>query len=61
MSGRSFFTESGEVLAHAAQRGCGFPIPASIQGQAGQGPRQPDLVLDLTVGNSACGRGVGTW
>jgi len=29
MSGK-FFNESGEVMAQAAQRGCGCPIPGSV-------------------------------
>ena len=32
-----------------------------VHGQVGWGPGQSDLVLDLAVGNPACGRGVGTW
>jgi len=38
----------GEALAQVAQRG-------NIQGQVGQGPEQPDLVVDV----SARGREVG--
>ena len=34
--------------------------PGGVQGQAGCGPEQSDLVLDPAVGNSACGTGVGT-
>jgi len=44
---------------------CGCPIPGGVQGQAGWGPGQPDLlsdlVSDLVVGNPAhgvCGGGV---
>lgn len=34
-------------------------IPGDIQGQVRQGPRQPDLVLDLVViGSPACDRGL---
>jgi len=47
------------VLAQAAQRGCGCPIPGGVQGQAGWGPGQPEL-LDLAAGNPACGRRLGT-
>ena len=37
--------ESGEALAHAAQRSCGCPIPGGVQDQVlGWGPGQPDLV-----------------
>ena len=50
---------SGEVLAQAAQRGCGCPIPGSVQGQVGWGPGQPGLVLDTEVGGPVCGREVG--
>jgi len=46
------FTESGEVLEQAAQRGCGCPIPGDVQGQVGWGPGQPGLV----VGDPAQGR-----
>ena len=39
-----FFTvvkkQSGEVLAQAAQRGCGCPVPGGVQGQVGCGPGQ---------------------
>ena len=50
--------EGSEVLARAAQRGCGCPIPGSVQGQAEWGPGQSDLVLNLAVGYPACGRGL---
>ena len=48
--------EGGEALAQVAQRGCGCPIPGSVQGQAGWGFEQPGLV----EGVPAHGRGVGT-
>ena len=48
--------QSGEVLAQAAQRGCGYPIPGGVQGQGGWGPGQPGVVPDLEVGVPACGR-----
>ena len=32
----------------------------SVQSQAGWGAGQPDLVLDLVIGNSAEGREIGT-
>ena len=35
---------SGETLEQVAQRGCGWPLPGSIQGQAGWGFEQPGLV-----------------
>ena len=46
---RKFFTEQ------VAQRGCGCPIPGSVQGQAGWGFEQPGRV----EGVPAHGRGVG--
>ena len=42
------------MLAQAAQRGCGCPIPGGVQGQDGWGPGQPGLVPDQEVG----GRGL---
>ena len=51
--------DSGEVLAQAAQRGCGCPIPGDVQGQVGWGPGQPGLVLSVKVGSPACGGRVG--
>jgi len=39
-----FYHEGGETLAQVAQRGSGGPIPGSVQGQAGWGFEQPDLV-----------------
>ena len=54
-----FFTESGEVLEQAAQRGCGCPVPGGVQGQVGWGPGQPGLVLNVEVGGPARGRVVG--
>jgi len=47
------------VLAQAAQRGCGCTVPESVQGQVRLGPEQPSLVLNVEVGDPACGRGVG--
>jgi len=38
-----FYTEGGESLAQAAQRGCGGSIPGNIQGEVGQGSEQPGL------------------
>ena len=52
-------SESGEVLAQAAQRGCGYPVPGGVQGEVGWGPGQPGLVLNVEVGGPACGGGVG--
>ena len=51
--------KSGEVLAQAAQRGCGCPILGGIQDQVGWGPGQPGLVLDTEVHGPAYSRGVG--
>ena len=36
--------EGSEELEQVAQRGCGCPIPGSVQGQAGWGFEQPGLV-----------------
>jgi len=44
----------GSLLQQVAQGGCGCPIPAGIQGQAGCGSGQPGLV----VGNPAHSRGL---
>ena len=52
-----FHTEGGEALEQVAQGGCGCPIPAGIQSQAGCGSGQPGLV----VGDPAHSRGVETW
>jgi len=48
--------KSGEALAQVAQRGCGCPLPGSVQGQAGWGFGQPALV----EGVPDRGRGLGT-
>ena len=53
---RKIFTESGEALEQAAQRGCGCSIPGGVQGQVGWGPEQPGLVPGLEVGGPACGK-----
>jgi len=50
------FTQGGEALKHVAQRICGCPIPASVQGQLGWGFEQPCLV----EGAPAYGRSTGT-
>jgi len=57
MSGGSFYRESGEVLAQAAQRGCGHSVPGGVQGQAGWGPGPPGPVPEMEVGGPACGGG----
>lgn len=46
VQGRSCHYESGGTLAQIAQGGGGCPVPANIQGQAGQGFEPPDLVED---------------
>ena len=48
------YCEGGAALEQVAQRGCGCPLPGSVQGQAGWGFEQPDLVKDVP----ACGKGV---
>ena len=50
----NFHSEGGDTLEQVAQGGCGCPIPEGIQGQAGCGSKQPDLV----VGGPAHSRGV---
>ena len=45
------------MLEQAVQRACGCSIPGGVQGQAGWGPGQPGLVLDMEVGGPACVRG----
>jgi len=42
-----FYSEGGEALEQAAQRGGGGPIPGNIQGQVGQGSEQLGLVEDV--------------
>ena len=39
-------SESGETVEQASRRGGRCPIPGNIQGQAGQGSEQPNLVVD---------------
>ena len=51
-------SQSSEVLAQAAQRGCGCLVPRGVQGQVGWAPGQPGLVLNVEVGGPACGRGL---
>ncbi|GAB0203618.1 mitochondrial enolase superfamily member 1 [Grus japonensis] len=50
------YCEGGEALEQVAQRGCGSPLPGSVQGQVGGGFGQRGLV----EGVPAYGRGVGT-
>ena len=42
-----FYDEGGETLEQVAQGGCTCPITGNIQGQAGRGSEQPDLVEDV--------------
>ena len=52
--------ESGEVLEQLPREAVDAPsIPRGGQGQAGWGPGQPGLVLDVEVGGPACDGGVG--
>ena len=44
-----------ETLEQIAQRGCGCPLPGSIQGQAGQGFEQHGLVGDVPAYSSGDG------
>ena len=39
-----FYSEDGEALAQAAQKGCQFCIPGGIQGRVRWDPGQTDLV-----------------
>ena len=52
------FTEGGEALAQAAQRGCGCHIPGGVHSQVGWGPGQPVPMPNLMVGNPAHSRGL---
>ena len=54
-----FWVRTNCVYSQAAQRGCGCPVPAGVQGQVGWGPGQPSLVLNVKVGGPACGGGAG--
>ena len=44
------------MLAQAAQRACGCPIPGGVQDQVGWGRGQPGLVLNVEVDGPAFGR-----
>ena len=52
---KKFFTVRVVRLEQVAQRGCGCPLPGSIQGQAGWVFEQPGL-----MGVPAYSRGIGT-
>ena len=41
--------EGGETLEQVAQRGCGCPLPGSIQGQAGWDCEQPGLEGEVSL------------
>ena len=49
-----FHAEGGDTPEQVAQGGCGCPIPAGIQGQAGCGSGQPGLL----VGDPSHSRGL---
>ena len=55
-----FFTKSLVRPWHSCPEELWMPHPKGIQGQAGWGPGQPDLVLDLVVDNPAYCWRVGT-
>ena len=55
LRGEVLYRASGEVLAQAAHRGCGCPVPGGVQGWAGWGPGQPGLVIHVEVGGPAFG------
>lgn len=38
------YSDGGETLTQATQRGYECPVPGGVQGQAGWSPGQPDLV-----------------
>jgi len=49
IQGKSLHSVGGKALKQAALR-CGWcPIPRDIQGEAGSGPRQSDLAVDVPV------------
>ena len=47
--------EGGEVLEQVAQRGCGCPLPGSVQDQVGWGFEQPGLVEGIPAHGSGVG------
>jgi len=44
------------LTPYIAQRGCGCPVPGSVQGQVGWGSGQPSLVLHMKGGGPDCGK-----
>ena len=49
-----FYSEGSEALEQVAQR-CGLcPTPGDCQGEAGAGPGQPDIAVDVPI----CYKGV---
>ena len=53
-----FFTDRLVMCWNSCPERCGCPIPGGVQGQAGWGPGQPGLVLNVKVGDPAHGRGL---
>jgi len=54
------YYESGEMLEQLPREAVDAPsIPGGVQGQAGWGPGQPGLVLNVEVGGPACSGGFG--
>lgn len=52
---KDFFNEDGQTLAQVTQRGDGSLISGNIQGEVGQGLKQPDLVEDVPAhGRTRC-------
>ena len=47
-----FYDEGGETLEQVAPRSCGCPVFGSVQGQAGWGFEQRDLVKDVPAHGS---------
>ena len=43
------YCEGDEALEQVAQRGCGCPLPGSVQGQVGWGFEQPGLVEGVSA------------
>ena len=42
---KDYLLRGAEALSQAVHRSCGCPTPGGIQGQAGWGSGQPDLVV----------------
>ena len=54
--GKFFHSDGGEVLEQVTQKGCGCPVPGSVQGQVGWVHKKSDLGIDPAVCNPACSR-----